>query len=381
MHPTPRSPHGGVFITRRIEALLSLGVEVKVFALVRQETKAVDIFRHLVRKQTKEHYSSTIKSDNPQIIYNVIKVNLNLWEFFINYLSRERLYTYKASKNILATIRSEKYDVLHAHWLYPTGAAVVRVSQIKNIPCVITCHGSDINRVMKNRRYRRQSLWALENADYLEFVSNKLLSSARDFGFSGQNVHVLPNGISKIPGYSKDKKQETKVIGFVGNLIPVKRADQFPKIFRMIYSSYKNVRFEIIGEGYLQERLENELNGLPVTFTGRIDQQDVLRHMSQMDLMILPSRNEGWPCVVLEAHSNGTPVIGSDNGGVPEAIGDPRLIVEESDDFNSAFANKVLSYLNGDISVDNYELVSRSENFLWVNLQKKIMEIYKSLEK
>jgi len=44
---------------------------------------------------------------------------------------------------------------------------------------------------------------------------------------------------------------------------------------------------------------------------GRVSQVDVAKYMNAMDVMVLPSRNEGFGAVVIEAQACGTCVVGS----------------------------------------------------------------------
>lgn len=376
MFPTKKAPHNGVFITRRIEGLIENGVEVDAFAIIREESFAVQIIRKLFNKETKEEFSDVIATDNDRIQYKTLKVRLGLLGFLLTTITSERYYARKAGEVCKKEIIG-KYDIIHAHWLYPTGKAAVILSKAKNVPVFITCHGSDINRVMHAPSYRKDCIWTMKNADEVEFVSNKLMSTARSLGGEWNSAHVLPNGITD---YSDEISLERDhIVGFVGNLIDVKRVDCFPELFRLLYNKYKELSFLIVGDGEKRKWLENELSGLPVVFTGRVPQDEVLLLMKKMEVMILPSRNEGWPCVVLEAHSCGTPVIGSSCGGIPEAIGDDSFIVEDNDNmgiFTNNLYERIVALIDHTLEVAPQDLIKRSRQYTWTNLQSIEKEEY-----
>ena len=96
-----------------------------------------------------------------------------------------------------------------------------------------------------------------------------------------------------------------------------------------------------------------------------------------MDVMILPSRNEGWPRVVLEAQACGTCGVGSSNGGIPEAIGFPEYVVQEGEFFEERFAKKVVEVLVH--GYDAKKLIERAKAFKWKNIVAREIEVYKNI--
>jgi glycosyltransferase involved in cell wall biosynthesis len=163
-------------------------------------------------------------------------------------------------------------------------------------------------------------------------------------------------------------------VGFVGNLIPIKRADKLPEIFRKIAKELPNTRFLIVGDGALRDKILKELEGLDVVFAGRVPQVKVAKYMNAMDVMVLPSRNEGWPCVVLEAQACGTCVVGSSSGGIPEAIGFEEYVVKEGENFEERFARKVVDVLKK--GYDRNRLIERAKGFTWEEIVKREIKIY-----
>jgi len=262
----------------------------------------------------------------------------------------------------------------------PAGLVAKILSEKLNIPYVVTGHGSDINFIMPLAKELYVDV--LENAAKVIFVSNALLNKAKSFGYAGENSIVISNGIEpdifKPLDKEKIKKElglSKKVVGFVGGLKKVKRADKLPEIFSYISSIY-DTEFLVVGDGELKEGIENECKkrNLQVKFVGNVSHEDVSYYMNAMDVMILPSRNEGWPCVVLEAQGCEVAVVGSSNGGIPEAIGDGGIVVEEGEEFEKRFAQSVVKLLEDPI--DESYLRKRALGFSWKSIVEKEVEVY-----
>jgi len=106
---------------------------------------------------------------------------------------------------------------------------------------------------------------------------------------------------------------------------------------------------------------------------------EVPYYMNAMDVMILPSRNEGFGAVIIEAQACGVPVVGSSNGGIPEAIGDGGIVIEEGEDFEKRFAEAVVEMLKNPI--EREYLRERALGFSWENIVKREVAVYEEVLK
>lgn len=252
----------------------------------------------------------------------------------------------------------EGYDLLIAHSF--TGALFAfEASRRYGIPYFANWHGSDVHthpwRVPVICEDTRK---VMENAKHNFFVSNALMEYSSRITTSASK-EVLYNGVSEnFMRFDEDGRrsararfsipEDAKVVAFVGNLSAVKNVLTLPEIFTSLRSRYEGkLHFVIAGDGKLRRPLE-EAFGMPVTFLGNVPSEDMPALMNCVDVLVLPSINEGLPLVCAEALRCGANVVGSDVGGIAEVIGSEN-VVPLGDGFVERIASRIVEMLTGDI--------------------------------
>jgi len=388
LFPYFNDTQGGSFITNRLMIFKSLNIDFNVYAIIPDDTYFVKLLKKYSGKKIFDNTKNNFELNG--INYNYIKIHRNLLNVIKERTIREKIflqYSNHILKILYDQIKNQNYNLIIAHGMYdpPAGLIAKIFSEKLNIPYIVNCQGSDIN--YKMQLSPELYIDVFENAAKVVFVSNAILEKAKDYGYSGNNAIVSPNGVDldnfKLLDKNKIKLElglKNKVVGFVANLLPVKRADKLPEIFYEI-NKQKEVDFLVVGDGPLKKEIEQRCKekNLNVLFTGKIPHDEIPRYMNAMDVMILPSRNEGFGAVVIEAQSCGVPVVGSDNGGIPEAVGNGGIIVKEGDYFEKRFATAVIELL--DNPIDSETLRQRSLSFSWQNIVNKELEIYEKLIK
>jgi phosphatidyl-myo-inositol dimannoside synthase len=124
---------------------------------------------------------------------------------------------------------------------------------------------------------------------------------------------------------------EKEVIVCVGRLVPRKGQDELVKALPEILKHRPNAHLLIVGTGSYRKDLDKLIAERSlqkyVTFTGRVQYEDLTKFICVGDIFAMPSRSrlaglevEGLGIVYLEASSCGIPVLGGDSGGAPDAV-------------------------------------------------------------
>jgi glycosyltransferase involved in cell wall biosynthesis len=144
-------------------------------------------------------------------------------------------------------------------------------------------------------------------------------------------VHVIHNGVTPPPELAARPAMSAPVVGAVGRLSPEKGFDVLLRAMAKIPDAH----LVLVGDGDERAELEAlaEATGVTgrVTFAGWVD-PPWAQHWS-FDVLVVPSRNESFGLVLLEAMHAGIPAVAAAVGGIPELIvdGENGLLVPPQD--------------------------------------------------
>ena len=255
----------------------------------------------------------------------------------------------------------EGYDRIVAHSF--TGGLLAKAAFKRyDLPYFVTWHGSDVHtHPWRNPLILKETRAVMEGASCNFFVS-KALMTASDRITASAKKDVLYNGASeqfvRLPDAERTAlrqkyglQAEEKVVAFVGNLVAVKNVSTLYGIFSRVREQYDGpLKFWIIGDGKLRKNVESDFAaevGFPVKFWGNVPSEEMPGIMNCIDVLVLPSLNEGLPLVCAEALACGANVVGSNAGGIPEIIGKAYTIPHPDleDTFAAWMATKVTDLL------------------------------------
>ena len=250
------------------------------------------------------------------------------------------------------------YDSIIAH-SFTGGLMAYEASMRFRIPYLVTWHGSDIHtHPWRNGLILNQTRAVMENASCNFFVSSALHAESDKISTNARK-EVLYNGVSEsFVRYSDAERQalrqkyglsaEDKVVAFAGNIVAVKNVSVLQPLFHEIRFRYDGpLKFWMVGDGKLRGTVESSMksdDSLDVRFWGNVPADDMPSVMNCVDVMVLPSLNEGLPLVCAEAIRCGASVVGSRVGGVPEVIGYENTVLL-GDGFIDGMASKVVEML------------------------------------
>lgn len=262
-------------------------------------------------------------------------------------------------------------DFIIAH-SQDAGYVAMNAKKRYGIPFSVTWHGSDIHTAPWNSYSERKKITEIiKSADINYFVSNALCKLS-DKLVRTNNKKVLHNGCDRrFIKYNDSERQRLRdefhvsdkiVLSFAGNLIDIKNVLLIPQIFEIVHKHIDNTVLWIFGSGKLRCQMEESSKKLPVVFWGDKSPNKMPIFLNCTDLLLLPSKKEGLPLVLVEALNCGCKVVGSNVGGIKEVIGEKNVVDYPSDNFVEDFAVKVVERLRTSDPIDEQSI---NDEFSW----------------
>jgi glycosyltransferase involved in cell wall biosynthesis len=299
--------------------------------------------------------------------------------------------------NILKLSRIKKFDIIHSNFAAPTPF----ISVTKK-PIIFTCHG--LPQPWLEAEFKEKFLFTIEKLAFHIGVrkATKVVSVSKYVQrmiASTYDVHsqVIYHGMDPTlyQSVKADKAQykmflginpKEKIILYVGKLHPYKDPITLVKSFGVIAEKQNKIRLILVGMGKLRFQILKLAKKLQVSdkisIRSRLGSDELALLYRAADVFVLPSINEAFGMVILEAMASGTPCIVSNSGACPEIVQSCGLIFEQGN--HQDLAEKILKVLEDDnlaqtLALKGYERVRKV--FSWEKAVAQYEKLYSCLTK
>lgn len=213
-------------------------------------------------------------------------------------------------------------DVIHVHSLLLAGPLAFAINQKYKIPYCVTEHSTTFARNLIAPWQWSFLKKSEKNANYLSAVSNEFcLLLEQKLG--GNKWNFLPNLLDKEFAKKVFVTKKENQFCAIGWMLPKKGFDILLKAFAKLYKEKPEAKLILGGDGPERENLQKLAQTLnieeAVIFTGALSRENVRLLMAESTCFVLSSYVETFGVVVIEALSQGMPVVATKCGG-PESI-------------------------------------------------------------
>lgn len=227
--------------------------------------------------------------------------------------------------------RGKEIDIIHAHGIN-AGFIGATVKKIFKKPLIVSMYVEF--HFSKNDWLTKFYIWPLKTADKILVMTERSKIELIEHGINVSKVNIYSHWVNQDMFKPRSKMECRRNLGwendrftvlFVGRLIKEKGI----YLVLNMAKNLPNIFFVLIASGELSGIIEKAASKLKnIKYLGRVDYNKLAIYYTAADILIVPSLalknrstfEEGIPRVIMEALSCGTPIIGTDNGGIKEVV-------------------------------------------------------------
>ena len=290
-------------------------------------------------------------------------------------------YVLSAKRFLKKHLKKNNYNVVHAHFVVPTGIIAKWIKKKYNIPYIITSHGSDIPGYNPDRfkflhkftktlikKILNESKGAYSGSNYLANLGNKINSKTK--------YKAIKEGFNA-EKFKPQKKEKT--ILATGRLLKRKG---FQHLIQAVSKKDTGYEVHIAGDGPMLKELKSlaSKSKTKIVFHGWVD-NDSKKYKNLLEkssIYVLASEKENASISLLEAMSAGCAVITTNTTGCSETIENSGLVFSPRD--HKELKEKINYLANNKREIKKYGKKSRERLLKEYNWNKTIKQYEEALE-
>ena len=318
LFPSRPRPYEGLFAERRWAGMRARGHEVHVVQPLPFATRFLPLARWRTLAEVPAHETRAgLEVERPRYLHLPGRARGNAAAF--------------ARAGLRVLTRRPRPDVVVLDYAWPAAAAVPQLAE-QRLPCLVSGRGSDVLEVAGEAGLGDELAYALRLAGHWCAVSQDLLRVMDRLGNHPGHGVLVPNGVDTALFRPRVRAEERRALGLpaegrvvlvVGHLI--ERKDPLLALEVFARATRAPDRLVFLGRGALEEAVRARAAELGVAerveLRGEVAPEELARHYGACDALLLTSRREGRPNVVLEALASARPVLATEAGGTAEVLG------------------------------------------------------------
>ena len=306
----------------------------------------------------------------------------------------DRILFFRKQRNLLRELNKEdvrQYDVIHAHTIFSGGYSAYQLHKRHGIPYIIAVRNTDVNVFFKYMIHlRKTGIKIMRHAEKIVFLSpayqNQILSQyvpARYREEIEKKSIVIPNGIAKLFFEEKAQPKELSTANtvrliYVGEILSNKNLELTICAAEKLRQQGMDVSITVVG-AILEEKYRKLMENTPfLTHYDKAPQNEVITHLQQADIFVMPSHAETFGLVYAEAMSQGLPVLYTRGQGFDGQFPEGTVGYAVSDSDAAELAEKIKQVISHyeEISANCIHLVDK---FNWESIAETYKEIYQTM--
>jgi Glycosyltransferase len=384
-YPHEKDTISSSFVKGQVDCLKKYVAHIDVIALTPFVPRFLSQFSFMNPRWRRDAFAQDYEYDNVSVFFARY--------FTLPFEFSRRRRGDKAFKVIEKIIRRKKmnFDLIHAHFTYPSGYVGARLKENHKKPVILTVHEERDGFLKEIFSNNRNIIYTWNFVDKIIRVNEKDLMEFKRLQIDKSKLLFLPNGYSQdlfLPMDSNNARIKLKlpldrtILVNIASLEAYKGQKYLIEAMKKILVIRQDIMLYIVGQGSLENSLQSLINkyGLQdnvILAGGNKPREEIPLWMNACDVFVLPSLSESFGIVQIEAMACGKPVVATRNGGSEEIIMNKKLGILVGPKDSDGLSRAILVAL--ETEWDDEFIRDYARQFAWDGIAKGIVGVYKEV--